>query len=253
MIRRLRLASGLTMLAYVATHLLNQSLGLVSVEFMDRVLEVIYETWSTSVGGFILYSAFTVHYCLALWALWLRRSLKMPFAEAAQLVLGFSIPFFLIDHVLNTHVADAFYGGNYGYYQSVLHHYFVTAPMRGGLQLTVLVIAWVHAMIGMWFSLRLKPWYPRWQPLLYAAALLVPTLAIVGILEGAREVVAKSADPDMESPSDEAATLRQPGPADMATIEQMILWLFRFFVTALVAVLIAARASCARTGSAGTA
>jgi adenylate cyclase len=236
-IRRLRLMSGLVMLGYVATHLLNQSLGLFSVEIMDRVLEVIYETWSTSVGGFILYSAFTVHYCLALWALWLRRSLKMPFSEAAQLVLGFSIPFFLVDHVLNTHVADAFYGGNYGYYQSLLYRYFVTAPLRGGQQLAVLVIAWVHAMIGMWFWLRLKPWYRRWQPLLYAIALLVPTLAFVGVLEGAREVVAQSADPAWV-----AEMMRvhpQPGPADMATIEQMIVWLRRFFVLALAAVLVA--------------
>ena len=125
MIRRLRLTSGLVMLGYVATHLLNQSLGLFSVELMDRVLEVIFRTWSSPIGGVILYSAFFVHYCLALWALWLRRSLKMPFSEAAQLVLGFSIPFFLIDHVLNTRVADTFYGANYGYYQSLLYHYFV--------------------------------------------------------------------------------------------------------------------------------
>ena len=104
MIRRLRLTSGLVMLGYVATHLLNQSLGLFSVELMDRVLEVIFRTWSSPIGGVILYSAFFVHYCLALWALWLRRSLKMPFSEAAQLVLGFSIPFFLIDHVLGTRV-----------------------------------------------------------------------------------------------------------------------------------------------------
>src|SRR5256886_13054653 len=39
-------------------------------------------------------------------SLWLRRSLKMPFAEATQLILGFSIPFFLTDHVLQTRVAD---------------------------------------------------------------------------------------------------------------------------------------------------
>jgi hypothetical protein len=34
----------------------------------------------------------------------------MPFAEATQLVLGFSIPFFLTEHVLQTRVADTFYG-----------------------------------------------------------------------------------------------------------------------------------------------
>ncbi|MBV9970811.1 MAG: adenylate/guanylate cyclase domain-containing protein, partial [Xanthobacteraceae bacterium] len=237
MIRRLRLTSGLLMLAYVATHLINQSLGLVSVETMDRVLEVVYDTWSSPVGGIVLYSAFAVHYSLALWALWLRRSLKMPFSEAAQLVLGFSIPFILVDHVLNTRVADTFYGANYGYYQSVLYAYFVAFPWRGGLQLAVLVIAWVHAMIGVWFWLRLKPWYPRWQPLLYAAALLVPTLAILGTFEGGREVVARSADPIWV----EAMKRAHPVPAapDIATIDRMVLWLRRFFVLALVTVLVA--------------
>ena len=211
------------MLAFVATHLLNLSLGLVSVGTMDRVLEAVYQTWSSPVGGIILYSAFTVHYCLALWALWLRRSLKMPFAEAAQLVLGFSIPFFLVDHVLSTRVADTFYGANFGYYQSLLYRYFDTVPGRGALQLVVLVVAWVHAMIGLWFWLRLKPWYPRWQPILYAAALLVPTLAILGALEGGREVIAQAADPAW------VAEMRRahppPSAADHATIDRMIEWL----------------------------
>jgi adenylate cyclase len=161
----------------------------------------------------------------------------MPFVEAAQLTLGFSIPFFLVDHVLNTHVADGYYGANYGYYQSVLYNYFVAHAWRGGLQLVVLVIAWVHAMIGMWFWLRLKPWYPRWQPLLYATALLVPTLAILGSLEGGREVMAQSADPAWIEAMRRAHP--QPGPADMATIDAMVLWLRRFFVIALVAVLVA--------------
>jgi adenylate cyclase len=236
-IRRLRLTSGLVMLGYVATHLLNQSLGLFSVELMDRVLEVIFRTWSSPVGGVILYSAFTVHYCLALWALWLRRSLKMPFAEAAQLVLGFSIPFILVDHVLNTRVADTFYGANYGYYQSLLYNYFVVYPGRGGLQFIVLLIAWIHAMIGLWFWLRLKPWYPRWQPLLYATALLVPTLAILGTFEGGREVVARSTDPAWVEAM--MRTHPQAAEADRAIIERMIVGLRRFFVIALVAVLVA--------------
>ena len=42
-IQRLRLGSGLVMLSYVTTHFLNHSLGLVSVDVMDRVLERIYK------------------------------------------------------------------------------------------------------------------------------------------------------------------------------------------------------------------
>ena len=98
------------MFAYVTTHFVNHSLGLVSVQVMDRALEHIYQYWASLLGSVLLYGAFATHYSLALWALWLRRSLKMPFAEATQLILGFSIPFFLTDHVLQTRVADTFYG-----------------------------------------------------------------------------------------------------------------------------------------------
>ena len=108
-IRRIRLASGLVMFAYVTTHFVNHSLGLVSVQLMDRAVHEIHQYWASTPGGVLLYGAFAIHYGLALWALWLRRSLKMPFAEAAQLVLGFSIPFLLADHVLLTRVADTFY------------------------------------------------------------------------------------------------------------------------------------------------
>src|SRR5437764_8393045 len=141
-IRRLRLASGLVMLAYVTTHFVNHSLGLISVQAMDSALVRIYQYWASPLGGVLLYGAFAIHYSLALWALWLRRSLKMPFAEAAQLVLGFSIPFILTDHVLHTRVADTFYGADSAYYSTVLYAYFVANPPRGGLQLVVLVIAW---------------------------------------------------------------------------------------------------------------
>src|SRR5262245_50469312 len=144
MIRRLRLASGLVMLAYVTTHFVNHSLGLVSLQVMDFALEHIYQYWASPLGSVLLYGAFATHYSLALWALWLRRSLKMPLAEATQLVLGFSIPFFLTDHVLQTRVADTFYGAGVGYYSAVLQTYFITNPLRGVLQFTGLVVSWVQ-------------------------------------------------------------------------------------------------------------
>ena len=236
-IRRLRLASGLVMLAYVTTHFVNHSLGLISVQAMDRALVEIYKYWASPLGGVLLYGAFATHYCLALWALWLRRSLKMPVAEATQLVLGFSIPFFLTDHVLHTRVADTFYGADVGYYATVLHSYFVTNPLRGVMQLVVLVIAWVHAMIGLWFWLRLKPWYPRWQPILYALALLLPTLAILGFFEGGRQIAALAEDPAWVAQL--AQEHPRATPADAARIDEMVVWVRYAFVAALVAVLAA--------------
>jgi len=225
------------MFAYVTTHFVNHSLGLVSVQVMDRALEHIYHYWASLLGSVLLYGAFATHYSLALWALWLRRSLKMPFAEATQLVLGFSIPFFLTDHVLQTRVADTFYGADVGYYSTVLHTYFVSNPLRGGLQLMVLVIAWVHAMIGLWFWLRLKPWYQRWQPILYAFALLMPTLAILGFFEGGRQVMTMAEDPAWVAQLAQAHP--RAAPADAAVIDQMVVWVRYAFVAALLAVLAA--------------
>jgi adenylate cyclase len=202
---------------------------------MDLALKFIYQYWASPLGTFFLYGAFAIHYSLALRALWLRRSLKMPVAEATQLVLGFSIPFVLTDHVLQTRVADTFYGAHYGYYSSLLYAYFVADPLRGGLQLTVLVIAWTHAMIGLWFWLRLKPWYERWQPVLYAFALLMPTFAILGFFEGGREVMAMAEDPAW------VAELMKEYPraasADTAVIDQMVVWVRYGFLAALLAVL----------------
>ena len=60
-IRRMRLGSGLVIFAYVTTHFVNQSLGLLSVAAMDRVLERIYQYSSSPLGGVILYGAFATH------------------------------------------------------------------------------------------------------------------------------------------------------------------------------------------------
>jgi len=194
-IRRLRLGSGVIMLAYVLTHLVNHMLGLASVKTMDEALSHIYPVWTSTAGTVALYGAFSIHYALALWALWQRRTLRMSGGEALQLVMGFAIPFMLVEHVVSTRVADTYFGANYGYYISVLATYWVVNPGRGANQLAVLLVAWIHAMIGLRYNLVLRPWYGRWQPYFYAAALLVPVLAILGAIEGGRQVLALAQDP----------------------------------------------------------
>jgi adenylate cyclase len=224
------------MLAYVVTHFLNHSLGLVSVQAMDATLRVIYHFWTSPLPSLALYGAFAVHYSLALWALWQRRSLRMPWTEAAQLVLGFCIPFLLAEHVIQTRVGDTFFAADYGYYASVLLT-FVTNPGRGLLQLTVLLVAWCHAVIGLRFWLRLRPWYPRWQWALFAASLLLPTLAILGYAEALREVAAAAEDPAWIGQN----RLDHPraSPADLALLNGLVVGARAGFAGALVAVLLA--------------
>ena len=50
----------------------------------------------------------------------------------------------------------------------------------------VLIIAWVHGSIGLYFWLRMKAFFRRAAPFLLAAAVLVPTLALLGFYQGGR-------------------------------------------------------------------
>src|SRR5215467_1784470 len=100
MIRRLRLISGLVMLAYVAMHLVNHAVGLISLDAMENVLWYIFRIWTNRPAQLLLYGSFLVHYGLALYALWQRRTLRLRGCELSQLVLGFAIPLLLVRHIV---------------------------------------------------------------------------------------------------------------------------------------------------------
>ena len=114
MVRRLRLISGLVLLTYVITHFINHSLGIVSIAAMEKMLSVVYPIWSYPPVAILLYGALIVHMTLALYALWQRYSLWIPLSEAVQYILGFSVPLLLAEHVTNTRIDAAFYGGDFG-------------------------------------------------------------------------------------------------------------------------------------------
>src|SRR5580704_8651684 len=89
MIRRIHLISGLVMLAYVAMHLLNHALGLVSIDAMEWALaRIVVPIWSLPPMRIALYGAFAAHYSLALWSLWQRQTLRLRGSELLQLMLG---------------------------------------------------------------------------------------------------------------------------------------------------------------------
>ena len=60
--------------------------------------------------------------------------------------------------------------------------------LNGVAQIVLLFVAWTHVCIGLRFWLRLRPWYARAQPWLYAVALLLPVLALMGFIAGEREL-----------------------------------------------------------------
>src|SRR5438045_5697047 len=87
--RDLRLATGLVLFGYVALHLVNHALGLVSVRFAERGLEFALRSWHSLPGTALLYGAACVHLGLAFESLHARRTLRMAPLELTRIVLAF--------------------------------------------------------------------------------------------------------------------------------------------------------------------
>jgi adenylate cyclase len=228
MIGRLRLATGLVMLSYVTMHLLNHALGLVSLAAMERTLRWVMALWTQWPMQLLLYGSFFVHYALALWALWRRRSLLLRPSEFAQLALGFAIPLLLVRHVVNIRISNDFFGTSIDNYTFVLWVYTTRSPSLGLIQLIVLVVAWSHAMIGLHFWLRVRPWYGRVREPALTIAVLVPVLALLGIFEAGRQVAAlAAADPTWAVWTFSA--MARASPQTTAALDQIaegLTWLF---------------------------
>ena len=58
-------------------------------------------------------------------------------------------------------------------------------------------IVWGHAILGLHFWLRLKPWYPKTLPYLYAFAVLLPVLAVVGFVHAGQQIGEFNATPEV--------------------------------------------------------
>jgi adenylate cyclase len=103
-------------------------------------------------------------------------------------VLGLSIPALVLTHIIGVRLGHALFGHE-KLYPQVFFAYWVVWPYKMWLMFAVLIIAWIHGCIGLYFWLRMKAFYQSAAPFLLAAAVLVPTLAMLGLYQGGRSVV----------------------------------------------------------------
>ena len=193
MLGRLRLYSGLVLFSYLVGHLANLALGVISLEALNAGLPFTIAPWRTLPGTVLLSGAALVHISVVLRSLYLRQTLRMPAWQRAQTLLGLLIPFGLIGHVIGTRgLHEAF--GVHGSYLTELAALWLLLPGFGVLQAVLLVVAWLHACVGLHAWLRLKPWYAAHERLAFALALLWPVLALAGYISGGMQVVRRAAE-----------------------------------------------------------
>ncbi len=149
LVRRLRLYTGLILAAYVVSHFINHSLGLLSLDAMEAYRRVNSAIWQSTLGSVALYGSFIVHGCLALYALFRRTTLRMPWWEALQLSFGLLIPPLIAIHVIGTRVSPWLLGFDVDY-PWILYVQWSNARSLVQQPLLVLVV-WAHLVVGLHF------------------------------------------------------------------------------------------------------
>jgi adenylate cyclase len=215
MIGRLRLWSGMLLFAYAGTHLLNHTLGIVSLEAMEAGLRLFTALWRNPLGTILLYGALLLHIALVLWSLFMRRHLRMSRSEWVQLVLGLSILPLGMVHFVGTRGAHEIYGVNANYAWTLLS--FLAAGWEGiSRQVGLVLVVWIHGCIGLHRAWRLRRWYAPVRPWLLGATVALPCLSLAGMAVALRDMADIMARP--EALQALVATLNAPGNAAIQQI-----------------------------------
>lgn len=228
--RTLRMASGLILFAYISAHLINHALGLISLDTAEAGMEAAVTVWYSLPGTALLYGAAAVHFAMALWAVYERRTFRLPPLELVRIALGFSMPIILIGHAVSTRLAYDVFGLSSDYTRIVSN---LWAAGSQGWQLGLLAPGWIHGCLGLHFAFGRRWWYRQSRYVLFAIALLLPVLSGLGFIAMGRELAA--------SPSAAAAALNYLKPDNAAqrlAIAQwkdgLLNWYFAFIGVAFV-------------------
>ncbi len=187
LLRTLRLWSGVVLFIYVTSHLINHTLGLISLGAMEQGAVWFKLLWRSPPATFALVSALVLHVTLVFWSFYRRRSLKLTPSEWGQIVMGAAIVPLAAVHVIGTRVAHEMVGleDSYTY---VLFALWYDWPIGVLKQFGLVIAAWAHGCYGLHMLWHLKPGYRRLQALAFAVALLLPVLALIAFFQRGAEI-----------------------------------------------------------------
>ena len=95
-------------------------------------------------------------------------------------------------------------------------------PMVALRQVAATLVVWGHACIGLHYWLRLKSWYGRTRPWLYAGALLLPAFSLLGFVSAGRAVSVLNEEPGWRQSL--LADVNAPGPEVLTTFLAIEQW-----------------------------
>ena len=173
---------------FVATHLLNMAVGLVSLDALDATRPYFMLPWHNPVGFIVLMGSMLIHGALGLIAIYWRNTLRMTRYDLVQTISALLIIPLLASHVLGVTLAANMFSIETTY-ESVLTFFWVQSPIEGLRQVLVVAVTWIHGCAGLFTWMRLKSWWPKAAMIAYSLAVIIPVSALLGFVEAGNQVL----------------------------------------------------------------
>ena len=146
--------------------------------------------WHSPPGQVLLYGSLSTHAAIALLILFRRRHYYMPGWEAIQILLGLTIPYLLLVHIVNTRGTRIFAGIDIDYTYEIANLW--VDPWTRFRQIALVLLVWGHFAVGLHFWWRLHGWYRHAFPPILVALVLVPMAALLGFAEVGMTMTARA-------------------------------------------------------------
>jgi adenylate cyclase len=186
-LRSARIVTGLILLSFVTTHLVNLILGMHSIALVEQARPYLTGLWTGPIGSVFLEFTLTIHFLLAMEAIYKRKTLRMSANDMVQFLAGLAIIPLLVPHVIGIGATREIMSDSS--YDVILKFFWQQDPIAGLRQVLLLGIIWVHGCLGLFMWLRSKTWALRSLPWLYPLAVAIPVFALLGYVEAGREVL----------------------------------------------------------------
>ena len=186
-VRRSRTISGCILFFYVFTHLLNHSLGLISLDTMEQGRAIFLRFWRHDVLFYVLYGALSIHFLLGVYALARRRSFRMSRKECIRNSCAVLIRFFLASHLSITLWGSRFLGLNDSYAFMIISTY-IFDPFGYIILGLMLMLVWTHGSIGIIGLIEFREFYSKRRGLFQGLILGLPLIAYGGYIRASIEL-----------------------------------------------------------------
>ncbi len=220
-VRTLRITSGLYLLTYVTLHLINASLGLISVAAMDAARPYLSGFIGHPTLRPILTAALLIHYLIGLWTVYRRPRISGTAQDVIQALSGLSIMPLLAIHAVGTILLQN--ASVVVSYDFAIRVFWLDTPAYGLVQVVLLSVAWVHGAAGLFIWLRAKKRAVPILPWLYPLAVAVPVLALLGFTEAGRTALISGVGPEIVRTSTDTPLPELPF-ARFIEIQYTVLW-----------------------------